>query len=67
MSKFLKFKMTRRQALRWGLLTCGNCGYPENNHFDGGAGDHGKGGCAHDSSCRAYREVARHTAGELIK
>lgn len=31
----LKFEMTREQAIQLGLLTCGNCGWPET---DGGIG-----------------------------
>lgn len=49
--------MTRKRALELGLLTCANCDFPENNHFERGSGSHGKGACAHDSSCRAYDEV----------
>lgn len=47
----MTFIFSRRRALELGLLTCGNCGYPENNHFDL------TGPCAHDNSCFGYKEV----------
>jgi hypothetical protein len=50
--KYVTIRMTREDALAYGLLKCGTCGYPENNHFDGG-------GCAHDPMCKKYKEVAR--------
>lgn len=59
----VKLTMSRQKALELGLLKCGNCGYPENNHFRFAAldgtpiGDYGLGPCAHDQSCKAYREV----------
>jgi hypothetical protein len=63
-AKKLTFRFTRKRALELGLLTCGNCGWPENNHFSFAAaghpiGDHGKGPCAHDNTCKSYREVQR--------
>ena len=51
--------MTRQEALEQGLLSCDNCGYPINNHFGDG------GPCAHDDSCKAYKEVAK--VGKLVK
>lgn len=66
----MKYKITREYALRAGLLTCANCGWPENNHFDFPhtdyktgktypIGDFGKGGCANDHNCTGYKEVLR--------
>ena len=54
-------KMTREQALQFGLLTCKNCGLPPNNHF--GNGKPG-GKCAH-RECPGYEEKAR--VGRLVR
>lgn len=43
--------LTRQQLLELGLITCANCGYPPNNHFDDGVGP-----CAHDSNCKQFSE-----------
>lgn len=51
-------RMTRKQAMYYGLLIC-ECGYPQNNHFDG------TGPCAHNSECKAYTERAR-TGMEVV-
>lgn len=51
------FKMTRKQALAHDLLVCGNCGFPQNYHFE--FGDHHK--------CKDYKEVARSSAGRIVK
>lgn len=61
---YVTLKMSRKRALELGLLTCGNCGWPANNHFDfptrgSPIGDFGKGGGTHDPSCKAYVEVPR--------
>jgi hypothetical protein len=60
MSKTVTIKMSREDALKFGLLTCGNCYWPPNNHFDFGDRT-----CAHDSECKGYKEVAR--VGKLVK
>lgn len=52
--------MTKEQAMALGLLTC-TCGHPENNHFEGSNRP-----CAH-CDCKKYTEVARKSAGKLIK
>lgn len=53
-------QMSREEALKFGLLTCGNCFWPENNHWDYGARL-----CAHTDDCKGYKEVAR--VGKLVK
>jgi hypothetical protein len=63
--KNIHFEMSRKDALKQGLLTCGNCGYPENNHFDFSALGMEKRPCAHDKTCKNYREVAR--VGQIVK
>jgi|APFre7841882654_1041346.scaffolds.fasta_scaffold31242_6 hypothetical protein len=50
----ITIRLTRKEARELGLLVCGNCGYPENNHFSWG-----KKPCAHDPKCKEYKEVAR--------
>lgn len=57
---YITIRMTREEALKRGLLTCKNCGLPENNHFDWGMRP-----CAHDDKCKAYTEVARY--GVLVE
>lgn len=64
--KYYHFRMTKEQAMALGLLTC-TCGHPENNHFISMKknGEHIM-GCAH-CKCAKYTEVARKSAGKLIK
>jgi hypothetical protein len=45
----ITLKMTRKDAIELGLLTC-ECGHPENNHFD-----MKKKPCAH-CKCNEYSE-----------
>ena len=52
-------RLTRDQALQWGLLVCKHCNLPPNNHFDDG-----KKKCATDRNCPGYEEKAR--VGELL-
>lgn len=53
-------KLTREEALKYGLLSCKHCGLPPNNHFDWG-----KKLCAHKKDCPGYEEKAR--VGTLIR
>jgi hypothetical protein len=53
-------KLTRTEAEAWGLLACGTCGHPRNNHFEHSRNRH----CAH-CPCVAYVERAR--VGTLVK
>ena len=48
--KTMFFRMSRKTALRYGLLKC-KCGHPESNHF-------AKGPCAH-CNCKKYAETGR--------
>lgn len=57
--KTVIIKMSRKEALEYGLLVC-KCGYPENNHFSTGKRE-----CAHDKQCTGYREISR--MGTLLK
>lgn len=52
--KILRLTMSRETALKFGLLKCKHCPWPENNHFDWG-----KRTCAHDPNCPGYEEVGR--------
>lgn len=60
MEEIITIELTRKEAIQLGLLVCGTCGYPENNHFD-----FGKKPCAHDTNCKEYKEVARR--GKIVK
>lgn len=53
-------RLTREEAECFGLLTCGHCGYPRNNHFDF---DEKK--CAHDKRCPGYKEASK--VGKIVK
>jgi len=53
MSKTVTIRMSRKNALELGLLTC-KCGHSFNNHFCFSSGRHP---CAH-CSCKEYRETA---------
>lgn len=57
--KSVVIKYTRMQAKELGLLVC-ECGWPENNHFS-----FGKKVCAHNPTCKGYKEKAK--IGKLIK
>lgn len=50
------FRMTREQALQFGLLRC-TCGCRLNNHFDTGK-------CSRCAACKAYKEVS--VVGEIV-
>lgn len=56
----MMIRLSRHDALQFGLLVCGHCGWPPNNHFD-----FGKKTCAHDSNCPGYKESAR--VGTIVK
>ena len=60
MSKSITIKLDKKEAEALGLLVCGSCGYPRNNHFS-----FGKKLCAHSNECKGYKEVSR--AGHIIK
>lgn len=55
----ITLRMTRKRALSFGLLLC-ECGYPTNNHFGY------TGACAHNSTCKQYKERARFGV-EIVK
>ena len=59
MAKYVTIKMAHKDALKAGLLICGDCGYPKNNHFDFGIRE-----CAF-AFCGGYKEVARY--GKIVK
>lgn len=62
-SKTVTIKMTRQEALEMGLLVC-ECGWPENNHWEGHHGGHNNRTCPHNPLCTGFKERARR--GKLI-
>lgn len=59
MPKTITIKMTLDEAHAAGLIVCGRCGWPKNNHFKFAPHE-----CAH-AECKGYVEKAR--VGRLVK
>lgn len=57
---YIRLKITPEQARAMGIVFCGTCGHPPNNHFDYVRS------CAHCPKCKEFKEVislARYSNG----